>query len=203
MLHGTFKIQNIYGGKCLDADGYTLHNARTKIQVWDCGNQDNQKWKLTPVDPFNGKKFKISSANASAGSKVHTIDNKLGQAGADIGLTAYQGQNSEWLFTTTGTPNEYYITVVDARAGANKYLDAASGSARKNGGVVFTYPSTTGGTQKWVVTKNADSTFKIQNIYGGKCLDADGYTLHNARTKIQVWDCGTQDNQKWKLTPVQ
>lgn len=151
---------------------------------------------------LNGLTFTISSANTNAESKVLTIDNKMGQAGADIGLTAYQGQNSEWLFTSTGATNEYYITIVDPRAGVNKYLDAASGSARKNGGVVFTYPSTKGGTQKWVVTKNTDGTFKIKNIYGGKCLDADGYTLTKARTKIQVWDCGTQDNQKWKLTPV-
>jgi serine/threonine protein kinase len=42
----THEIINVASHKCLDADLNTLDQDQTELQIWACGNTDNQKWTI-------------------------------------------------------------------------------------------------------------------------------------------------------------
>jgi hypothetical protein len=71
----------------------------------------------------------------------------------------------------------------------------ALGAATANGTHVVIEPCTGGTEQKWYFF--SDGT--LRNINSKTCLDAD----LGSTTNVQIWSCGTNSNQKWRITGAQ
>jgi hypothetical protein len=118
-------------------------------------------------------------------------------------------QNWKFVYANKGT-NTYYITTASPKAGKHKFLDASARDYGKNGGALqlwedngYAKGSGAEANQLWVVTKNVDGTYRIENAHPktkGTSLDANP-SNQNGR-KIQMWESINHKNQAWKLVSL-
>ena len=114
------------------------------------------------------------------------------------------------LFNCSTSIYQQWVWTPDNRSGqANLYtiqghdpVGCLDGGAGLNGTLVAMTPCDGSYRQKWGYSVNPfDSrrtTYQIQNLESGRCLDADLASINYQGTKVQLWDCNSNAyNQKW------
>jgi hypothetical protein len=172
-------------GLCLDLWGSNASNG-TKIYVFTCHGQPNQKWDRVapgstvtppPTTPANATyKFKSRVNRAFCADSPSTAN------GAQIHLWECQPVNTNQNFTLNSA-GEMRVN--------GKCLDAYTG---KSGDPAVVHDCTGGGNQKWTYDSATGEIKGINNL----CLDVWGANASNG-TKIHVFTCHGQTNQKWDL----
>lgn len=154
---------------------------------------------------LDGKVFRIASAaDQFKGMCIDADASSLGTNGTKVQLWACHtggGPNQDWKFEKIG-PDTYLIKSQVAPTSV-VYLDADGYTVGNNGGKVQLWEDAASHrNQKWIVSKNADGTYRITAAAQeakNRCLDADGYTPGKNGTKVQVWAPHSNGNQKWHL----
>lgn len=139
---GPYYVHSGIWNKCLDADTNTIGGNGTKVQVWDCNYQYQQRWWLWAVDG-HGQYY----IGAPVGGRV--LDAHLSTAPANttkVQLWDFNGHwNQNWSLVTNGGV---------ALTGTNAWLDAHAGggglpSFPANGARAQLYQWVGNANQKW------------------------------------------------------
>lgn len=155
------------------------------------------------VPNLNNKIFKIISNHPSAQGKALDADGlTLGEDGTKVQLWAKGGQaNQQWKFIKVAGTDTYNIVNMIPTAGAHKYLDADGLSIRQNGTKIQLWTQNSGAqNQNWKVVKNANGSYSFMCVApeaGGKFLEVD----HNG-SRVQLWGRNDTSRQQWILEEV-
>ncbi|MGC5013610.1 PHB depolymerase family esterase [Streptosporangium sp. DT93] len=121
-------VRGVGSGRCLDVSGVSQANGAA-VQLWDCNNQNNQRWASTAAQElrvYGNKCLDVSGSGTTNGALVQIWD--------------CNGQNNQkWRLNTDGT-----ITAI----GANKCLDVPN-SATANGTRLAIWDCNGGANQRW------------------------------------------------------
>ncbi len=132
----TSPIQSGYNGRCLDADLNTTAGNGTKVQLWDCNGQMQQKWRVDHVD---GQVTQIVSAYN--GRCLDADYWTRGRNGTKVQLWDCNGSaQQQWLYRWEGT-------IVNELSGI--CLDADFGTLGRNGTKVQLWDCNGSAQQQW------------------------------------------------------
>ena len=174
----------------------------TNVQLWERGNVDWNKWKLTPVDapppptvyPKDGW-YRIATA----------YNNNLG---LDIGGARTDSTANVQLWSYTGAPQQkFYLQArgngyYSIKSGnCDMYVDVAGGIS-ENGTNVWQYSYNGTGTQLWKFLDAGDGTMWIESkVKPDLVIDARTSQAGNGGN-VQVWARQNVAWHKWKLIEV-
>jgi Ricin-type beta-trefoil lectin domain/Ricin-type beta-trefoil lectin domain-like len=167
--------------RCLDADNSGGGGNGTKVQLWDCGPGENQRWVIN---------YDNSVVNAQFATKCLDSDNS-GNGGNGTKVQLWDcngGLNQKWNFTLDGNfANQQFIS---------QCLDADNNNGG-NGTVVQIWGCWNGPNQKWWATLQGGTTIHVEASY--RCLDADVPTINGNGTIVHLWGCNGGANQIWNM----
>jgi len=146
---GVFRIHSSANDRCLDADEGTLNDNRTKVQLWNCGdNSDtNQLWKVYESSDHVYEAF----LNVAGGRWLDADKNTIHGNGTTVQLWEWAGGwNQVWLkncgaYCTFGTADDEGRDPQDVP----RLLDADSNTIGGNGTKVQLWQDVGGSNQHW------------------------------------------------------
>ncbi|MBB5957219.1 hypothetical protein FHS29_003812 [Saccharothrix tamanrassetensis] len=123
-----YSIFNRLGGKCLDADVHNLSRNGAKVQLWQCNNQNQQRWFLQPAGPDKGT-YRDYTITTFSHDYRKCLDAHLPDAGKNGGRVQ--------IWTCNGSPQQKWTFFYSSRTLVNhvafKCLDADTHSINRNG----------------------------------------------------------------------
>ena len=140
-----YTFKNTNSGLVMDIDGGKIESG-TNIQQWESNGQNNQKWKLTPF--ANGTTYYYIR---SAANENYVLKAMTGDAGGNIELVPYSGNDSMMLFKFTKLGDgSYYISTRSSRDAC--FVETASAS-KSNGANVQQWGMSYSKCQNWTAEK--------------------------------------------------
>jgi len=147
------------------------------------------------IDP--GKEYKIMNKRSG-----QVIDRHTGEA--PVGSTMcqyryYAGNNQEWRFVPLNGPDNGYYEI---KSSLNGNCIAINGDKEETPIVSSQWETAGKDSQKWKLTPNDDSTYKIFNKqYSGMLLAVLSGSLDSDKLIITCNDHDTE-NERWYINPV-
>jgi hypothetical protein len=128
-LSGGSNIKNGNGGRCLDADIFTIPNNGTKIQLWDCfaSRPANQTWTLTPTPEPDVYQIRTQFNDKCLDADANTI----GHNGTKVQLWDCRGLSANQLWIVRPTQFGGIFHLVNLQS--NRCLDADLFTISNNG----------------------------------------------------------------------
>lgn len=203
------------GGKCIDDPGYNTANG-TRLDIWTCVNQTNEKWTLVQDGTIrvSGKCMDVKGSGTTNGTPVDLYSCngtgaqqwRIGPAGElinphsglcldDPGYATANGTKLEiWACGTGNNTNQRWAAPAGPLVSQIAPLCADDkGQSTANANPIDVWPCNGGSNQ--AITVATDGELRVL----GKCLDIyQAGTANN--TEIILYSCNVQaPNQQWRL----
>jgi GH25 family lysozyme M1 (1,4-beta-N-acetylmuramidase) len=201
------------GGKCIDDPGYSTADG-TRLDIWSCVNQSNEKWTLVQDGTIrvSGACMDVSGGGTTNGTPVdlHTCDGsaaqqwQIGTAGELINPQSGRCLDDPGYATANGTKLDLW----DCAGGTNERWAAPAGPlvsqiaplcaddnawGTANGNPIDVWACDGGGNE--ALTAATDGEVRVL----GKCLDIYQAGTANG-TPIDLYSCNVQaPNQQWRM----
>lgn len=185
-VDNTYTLENLGSGLLLTAD------SNGNVCQRKANDSATQQW--VPEITTNGG---IVLTNVASG-KVLDIASGSTKSGANVQVYTANGTGAQKFYFKSSNPVSNGTYLIRMAKNSSKVLDVKSGSLANKANVQV-YSSNDSGAQKWIVSRNSDGTYRIENAQSGKSLDvASGKASSGAN--VQQYSKNSTAAQKWKIT---
>lgn len=200
----TIQSQYSYSGRVLDIPAGSSANG-AQLQIYDSNQTAAQKYQLVPNG--NGTfSIRTGASNFTKSLDIlygSTSPDTIAQQYSSNGTGAQQFELIPAALNTTAVPDASSIS-----SGSAYYIQSAfsglfatpqNGTTDSNWVPLIQSLRIGASMQKWVFTKNADSTYTITNSASGKAIDVAAANNSDGAT-VQLYDSNSTDSQKWLIS---